>query len=87
MAQRNDLAEIQDDRLAREFPGTLDSSGGRLVPKLAVAAVLGVLLAVIGGLTADGAGQPGPERLETPAAAGPPAIVLDGQPRRAVAEH
>lgn len=76
MANRNHTAGLQGDRLAREFPGTLDSNGDRLLPKLGVAIVLGVVLAAVGGLTEDRPGLTERNQLATPGTAGPPEIVF-----------
>lgn len=80
MADRNYyFPRAQDDRLAREFPGTLDRDGDHLLPKLAVAIVLGVVLAAIGGLTEDRPGLTARDQLATPGTAGPPEIVFQEQ--------
>ncbi len=84
MANRNHYSpRLQDDRLAREFPGTLEPgagpAGGRLLAKLGVAVVLGVVLAAVGGLTEDRPRLTEREQLATPGTAGPPEIVFQEQ--------
>lgn len=79
MANRNHTAGLQGDRLAREFPGTLNSNGDRLLPKLGVAIVLGVVLAAVGGLTEDRPRLTERDQLATPGTAGPPEIVFQEQ--------
>jgi hypothetical protein len=83
MAYRNHLSNVQDNRLAREFPGTLDPRGGpaagSLLSKLGVAVVLALVLAVIGGLTEDRPRLTEREQLATPGTAGPPEIVFQEQ--------
>jgi hypothetical protein len=85
MTDRKHLSTRQDDRLGREFPDTLHPSGDGLLGKLAVAAVLGVVLAVAGGLTSERPPERVLQEAELPATAAPPApseIVTDGQSRR-----
>jgi len=84
MAHRNYYSpHLQDDRLAREFPGTLEPgtgpAGGSLLAKLGVAVVLGVVLAAVGGLTEDRPRLTEREQLATPGTAGPPEIVFQDQ--------
>jgi hypothetical protein len=79
MTNRNHTAGLQDDRLAREFPGTLDRNGNSLLPKLGVAVVLGIVLAAIGGLTEDRPRLTEVEQLATPGTAGPPEIVFQNE--------
>jgi hypothetical protein len=88
MANRNHYSSrLQDDRLAREIPGPLHPmgelgggpAGDRLLPKLGVAVVLGLLLAAVGGLTEDRPRLTEREQLAMPGTAGPPEIVFQDQ--------
>lgn len=87
MAVRNDLSREQDDRLAREFPGTLDPTAEGLLPKLATAVVLALLLAVASGLASGQPERNEVERIASPGTETPPAILIEGRQRRHFAEE
>ena len=85
MTDKEYITMMQGDRLSREWPGTFDRSPDRLLPKLAVAAFIGLGLAVIGSATDVPTQQAAIEALETPFTAGPPAIVIEGREIRSLA--
>ena len=82
MTDNEYISMLQKDPLYREFPGP---SGEGLVGKLVVAVVLGLVLAAVGGLTDARRDHASLSQIDAPWTAPPPAIVVEGKDRRALA--
>jgi hypothetical protein len=85
MTDKEYITMMQGDRLSREWPGTFDRGPDRLLPKLAIAAFLGLGLAVIGSAGDVPTQEAAVEAVVTPFTAGPPSIVVEGREIRSLA--